>query len=127
MVSPAFSRETRLGGKRRILIVLVKGSMESWLLLRSLRTLHLRVPRQSQTAQQLVNWLNTVSQVPKGEEFEGIPGGTLTKVQHASLQPVDVGGPGLGPNGFDAGKQMPGGYPATFSITVGFVVLPQGP
>ncbi|KAG8982013.1 hypothetical protein FRC05_000155 [Tulasnella sp. 425] len=106
-----FQDRVNLGG--------VMGSMESWLLLRSLRTLHLRVPRQSQTAQQLVNWLNTVSQVPKGEEFEGIPGGTLTKVQYASLQPVDVGGPGLGPNGFDVSKQMPGGYSAAFSITLG--------
>ncbi|KIO30204.1 hypothetical protein M407DRAFT_156709 [Tulasnella calospora MUT 4182] len=106
-----FEDRVNLGG--------VMGSMESWLLLRSLRTLHLRVPRQSQTAQQLVNWLDTVSRVPKGEEFEGIPGGTLTKVHHASLQPVDRGGPGLGPNGFDVSKQMPGGYSASFSIILG--------
>ncbi|KAG8899027.1 hypothetical protein FRC00_002018, partial [Tulasnella sp. 408] len=103
-----FEDRVNLGG--------VMGSMEAWLLLRSLRTLHLRVPRQSQTAQQLVNWLDTVSRVPKGEEFEGIPGGTVTKVYHASLQPVNTGGPGLGPNGFDVSKQMPGGYSATFSL-----------
>ncbi|KAG8910847.1 hypothetical protein FRC01_006096, partial [Tulasnella sp. 417] len=106
-----FDDRVNLGG--------VMGSMESWLLLRSLRTLHLRVPRQSQTAQQLVNWLDAASRVPKGEEFEGIPGGTVTKVYHASLQPVNSGGPGLGPNGFDVSKQMPGGYSATFSIILG--------
>ncbi|KAG9051026.1 hypothetical protein FS837_000134 [Tulasnella sp. UAMH 9824] len=108
-----FEDRVNLGG--------VMGSMEAWLLLRSLRTLHLRAPRQSQTAQQLVNWLDTVSRVPKGEEFEGISGGTVTKVYHASLQPVNSGGPGLGPNGFDVSKQMPGGYSATFSIILGDV------
>ena len=34
------------------------GSLESWLLLRSLRTLHLRVPRQSENATELAHWLN---------------------------------------------------------------------
>ena len=33
------------------------GSLESWLLLRSLRTLHLRVPRQSENATGLAQWL----------------------------------------------------------------------
>lgn len=34
------------------------GSLESWLLLRSLRTLHLRVPRQSDNAFELAQWLS---------------------------------------------------------------------
>ena len=33
------------------------GSFESWLLLRSLRTLHLRVPRQSENSTGLAQWL----------------------------------------------------------------------
>ena len=33
------------------------GSLEAWLLLRSLRTLHLRVPRQSENAAGLAQWL----------------------------------------------------------------------
>ena len=39
------------------------GSLEAWLLLRSLRTLHLRVPKQSETATKLAQWLNGASQV----------------------------------------------------------------
>ena len=35
----------------------VMGSFESWLLLRSLRTLHLRIPRQSENATYLAQWL----------------------------------------------------------------------
>lgn len=34
------------------------GSLEAWLLLRSLRTLHLRVPRQSENATILAKWLS---------------------------------------------------------------------
>lgn len=39
------------------------GSLESWLLLRSLRTLHLRVPRQSETATSLAHWLSQAAGV----------------------------------------------------------------
>lgn len=43
------------------------GSFESWLLLRSLRTLHLRVLRQSQTATALVAWLHELTSIPTGK------------------------------------------------------------
>ena len=39
------------------------GSLESWLLLRSLRTLHLRVPRQSENATALAGWLSLAAGV----------------------------------------------------------------
>ena len=39
------------------------GSLESWLLLRSLRTLHLRVSRQSENATELVSWLAQAAEV----------------------------------------------------------------
>lgn len=39
------------------------GSLESWLLLRSLRTLHLRVARQSQNATELARWLSHAAEV----------------------------------------------------------------
>lgn len=39
------------------------GSLESWLLLRSLRTLHLRVPRQSENATELARWLSLAASV----------------------------------------------------------------
>lgn len=80
------------------------GSMESWLLLRSLRTLHLRVPRQSETATAIAHWLS------KGGD--GIPEGVLLKVWHSSLQEPD-------PRGWVPKDQMEGGWNATFSILVG--------
>ncbi|KAF7352873.1 hypothetical protein MVEN_01254400 [Mycena venus] len=87
------------------------GSLESWLLLRSLRTFHLRLPRQSETASALVEWLQKVALTPAGQSFEGIPGGVLTKVWHSSLQGKDA-------RGFDPSTQMTGGWNATFSIQV---------
>lgn len=39
------------------------GSLESWLLLRSLRTLHLRIPRQSANATGLAQWLSKAASV----------------------------------------------------------------
>ncbi|KAJ7699987.1 Cys/Met metabolism PLP-dependent enzyme-domain-containing protein [Mycena rosella] len=85
------------------------GSLESWLLLRSLRTFHLRLPRQSETASALVEWLHELASTPAGQSFEGIPGGVLTHVFHSSLQGTD-------PRGFDPSTQMTGGWNATFTV-----------
>jgi len=85
------------------------GSLESWLLLRSLRTLHLRVPRQSASATVLAKWLNSLANTPNGETYDGIPGGVISQVWHSSLQGVDG-------RGFDPSKQMQGGWNATFAI-----------
>ncbi|KAF9568962.1 cystathionine gamma-synthase [Agrocybe pediades] len=85
------------------------GSLESWLLLRSLRTLHLRVPRQSASATVLAQWLNCIAKTPVGETYDGVPGGILLQVTHSSLQGKDA-------RGFDPAKQMQGGWNATFSI-----------
>ena len=87
------------------------GSLESWLLLRSLRTLHLRVPRQSASATELAQWLSSVAKTPIGETYDGIPGGTISKVWHSALQNPDE-------RGFDPKTQMQGGWNATFSILV---------
>lgn len=40
----------------------IMGSLESWLLLRSLRTLEIRVTKQSRSAYELANWLNSGSE-----------------------------------------------------------------
>ncbi|KAJ6599160.1 Cys/Met metabolism PLP-dependent enzyme-domain-containing protein [Mycena vulgaris] len=85
------------------------GSLESWLLLRSLRTYHLRLPRQSETATALVEWLHKLASTPEGQSFEGIPGGVVTHIWHSSLQGKDA-------RGFDPSTQMTGGWNATFSI-----------
>lgn len=84
----------------------VMGSLESWLLLRSLRTLHLRVPRQSQTATAIAQWLNLAS---GGDSHDGIPAGLIEVVLHSSLQKPDG-------RGFTPDKQMEGGYNAAFGI-----------
>ncbi|KAI0321819.1 Cys/Met metabolism PLP-dependent enzyme-domain-containing protein, partial [Amylostereum chailletii] len=84
------------------------GSLETWLLLRSLRTLHLRVPRQSASATTLAQWLNTLANTPKGQTTDGIPGGIVIKVWHTSLQGEDA-------SGWSPAKQMQGDSP-TFAI-----------
>ena len=63
-----------------------------------------------------------MSQVPKGEELEGVPGGLISQIWHTSLQGTDHS------KKFDPKDQMPGGWSATFAIHVGsFVnfVLPK--
>lgn len=89
----------------------VMGSLESWLLLRSLRTMHLRVPRQSASGTEVAQWLYKATLIPQGQEFDGIPGGVVTKVWHSSIQGTDE-------RGFNPASQMEGGYNATFSILV---------
>ena len=86
--------------------------MESWLLLRSLRTFPLRIAHQSKTATSLAQWLNTLAATPEGQEYEGVKGGLIAKVWHGSLQGVDG-------DGFDAAKQNEGGWSPCFSILVG--------
>jgi len=87
----------------------VMGSLEAWLLLRSLRTLHLRVPRQAATATALASWLDHIARAPSGQQYDGVPGGLVSKVWHSSLQGRDA-------RGFEPSKQMEGGWSATFSI-----------
>lgn len=87
------------------------GSLESWLLLRSLRTMHLRIPRQSTSGTEIAQWLYRATLVPEGQKFDGIPGSVVTKVWHSSLQGTDE-------RGFNPTSQMEGGYNATFSILV---------
>lgn len=90
------------------------GSLEAWLLLRSLRTFHLRVPRQSATATALVQWLHNVATSPENSSFDGIPSGILKKVLHSSLQAENS-------RGWSPSKQLEGGWNATFAILVGTI------
>ncbi|CAG7848362.1 Uncharacterized trans-sulfuration enzyme C23A1.14c [Serendipita indica DSM 11827] len=83
------------------------GSLESWLLLRSLRTFSLRILAQSKNATELARWLNQIAKTPKGKSYDGAPGGTISFVWHGSLQ--DKGK-------FDPAKQHEGGFAPTFSI-----------
>jgi cystathionine gamma-synthase len=87
------------------------GSLEQWLLLRSLRTLHLRVARQSENATALAQWLAKVAATPAGQEYDGAPGGIINEVHHSSLQGKDA-------RGWEPSIQMEGGWNATFCLTV---------
>lgn len=80
------------------------------MLLRSLRTLHLRVPRQSQNATKLAQWLDRVGNIPAGQVWDGVPGGLIKRVYHSSLQARTAD--------WDVAKQMEGGWNATFSFVV---------
>jgi cystathionine beta-lyase/cystathionine gamma-synthase len=93
----------------------VMGNLEAWLGVRSLRTLGLRVCRQSQSATRLVEWLNGCLQPEKAslerDNLDSDPADTavvrkvLAKVQHASLQ-----------NGEWLKIQMPNGFGPVFAI-----------
>lgn len=100
------------------------GSLESWLLLRSLRTLHLRVPRQSSNATVLAQWLNKIANTPEGKEHDGVPGGIVLQVWHDSLQGRGSKGDGKGGRPeFEPKEQMEGGFAPTFGMMVGFGIV----
>lgn len=84
------------------------GSLEAWLILRSLRTLSLRVLRQSQTATALAQWLAALARTDFGDDIDG-PGGVVSHVWHTRLQDGD------GTSFIGEGKQMTSG-PACFAI-----------
>ncbi|PNP77398.1 hypothetical protein FNYG_09274 [Fusarium nygamai] len=89
----------------RLLLGSVMGSLEGWLGIRSLRTLELRVQRQSATATALVAWLAEQQRDPSSAI-----GALVERVQHASLQPeASIEGSWLQ-------KQMPNGYGPVFSV-----------
>lgn len=82
----------------------VMGSLEGWLGVRSLRTLEVRVQRQSGSCGRLVSWLHGM--------LEGAGGGEMVReaverVRHASLQAEDMEW---------LRQQMPNGYGPVFAI-----------
>ncbi|KAI0036040.1 cystathionine gamma-synthase [Vararia minispora EC-137] len=95
--------------KKRYVLGSPMGSFEAWLLLRSLRTLHLRVPRQSASATHLAQWLDHIARTPAGETYDGVPGGIIEKTFHSSLQGQDG-------NAWSPAQQMEGGGSPTFAI-----------
>ncbi|KAF5700157.1 cystathionine beta-lyase [Fusarium mundagurra] len=85
----------------RMVLGNVMGSLEGWLGIRSLRTLHLRVMRQSQTAEALVSWLNAGL-----SDSSSIIGRIVHKIAHSSIQQDAEWLKG----------QMPGGHSPVFSL-----------
>jgi cystathionine beta-lyase/cystathionine gamma-synthase len=92
----------------------VMGGLEGWLGVRSVRTLELRVKRQSETALRIVDALDgalsghTVGTGLSQGDVEAVKA-VLAEVKHASLQASDM--PWLR-------KQMPNGYGPVFSIVM---------
>lgn len=84
----------------------VMGSLEGWLGVRSLRTLEIRVQRQSGNCQHLVSWLYGMLQGAEGGEAVGE---VVERVRHASLQTGDMEW---------LKEQMPNGYGPVFAITM---------
>jgi cystathionine beta-lyase/cystathionine gamma-synthase len=89
----------------RVFLGAVMGSLEGWLGVRSLRTLELRVTRQSSNCENIVGWLDGCLQ-SSSEEGEVVRK-VVDKIDHASLQKEDMGW---------LKKQMPNGFGPVFSI-----------
>ncbi|KAI1382334.1 PLP-dependent transferase [Hypoxylon crocopeplum] len=93
----------------RLVLGSVMGSFEGWLGVRSLRTLEVRVRKQSRDAEVLVSWLAGEVAATKGENG-GVVGELVAEVKHASLQ-TDA----LGEGGW-LRKQMPNGFGPVFAV-----------
>lgn len=97
--------------EERIYLGSMMGSFEGWLGIRSLRTLDLRVQRQSQNAESLIRWLDEALHLPRKEGQVSADGwvirAVVDHVTHASLQKDDMSW---------LRKQMPNGYGPVFSI-----------
>ncbi|KAJ0424864.1 pyridoxal phosphate-dependent transferase [Aspergillus carlsbadensis] len=87
----------------------VMGNMESWLGLRSLRTLDIRVQRTSESSGKLIAWLHRALETRSSgsDSDEHLVQAVLKDIYHASLQTE----PWLQ-------KQMPNGFGPVFSITM---------
>ena len=98
---------------KRIRFGAVPGNMECWLLLRSLRTLTLRVERQTKTATYLTNALFTAVQNQAHSSLSARESQTIRLVVE------EVFYPGLRSSKEELAwltKQMPGGFGGTFAL-----------
>lgn len=85
----------------------VLGSMEGWLGVRSLRTLELRVERQSQNCDKLVAFLDSCLKGKVSGDGPAAVRRVVAKIEHASLQEDDMTW---------LRKQMPNGFGPVFSV-----------
>ena len=85
----------------------VMGSLEGWLGVRSLRTLDVRVRRQSDNATKLVHWLDTCLQTDNLDDEARLIRSVVEKIQHASLQKEDMDW---------LRQQMPNGFGPVFAL-----------
>jgi cystathionine gamma-synthase len=105
--SPEGAKRGRTLRTERMFLGSVLGNLEGWLGVRSLRTMALRVQRQSSNATNLVSWLDAALKgEATGKEADAIKK-IVSKISHASLQKEDM--EWLKP-------QMPNGFGPVFSI-----------
>ena len=122
-VSPARVQEGWLKKleEERLYLGSVLGSLEGWLGIRSVRTLELRVERQSSNATKLVAWLDAALHPEEASSGDGasavstedskVVRAVLEEIQHASLQKDDI------KDGWLL-KQMPNGFGPVFAISL---------
>lgn len=108
-INPARAKEGWVDGlnEERAHLGSVMGNMESWLGVRSLRTLGIRVERQSHNASKLVEWLDASMRSEKSNVVRD----SVVKLEHGSLQTDDI------KDGWLL-QQMPNGFGPVFSMTV---------
>ncbi|KAK5005547.1 hypothetical protein LTR28_007584 [Elasticomyces elasticus] len=89
----------------------VMGSLEGWLGVRSVRTLELRVRRQSANATALARFLHSLARrdlpAAADPDLAAVVARVVERVEHASLQDADMDW---------LGAQMPGGFGPVFAI-----------
>ncbi|KAI8957703.1 cystathionine gamma-synthase [Daldinia sp. FL1419] len=90
--------------EERLVLGSVMGSFEGWLGVRSLRTLEVRVRKQSADAEKLVAWLDAESRREGSVVAEYVD-----RVRHASLQKAELEDGWLT-------QQMPGGFGPVFAV-----------
>ena len=98
--------------EQRVYLGSVLGNMEAWLGVRSIRTLGVRVERQSQNATKLVAWLDGLlhREVKLDESTDvNVVREVVEQVHHASLQHKDMDW---------LKEQMPNGFGPVFAITM---------
>lgn len=94
--------------EERVFLGSVMGSLEGWLGIRSLRTLELRVKKQSENAGKLVDWFDgCLNGKGEAEEDEEAVKSVVERVQHASIQHESMGW---------LKKQMPNGFGPVFAL-----------
>ncbi|KAF2014060.1 PLP-dependent transferase [Aaosphaeria arxii CBS 175.79] len=93
----------------RIFLGSVLGSLEGWLGVRSLRTLALRVQRQSESATNIVSWIHSALNSTSTSPESALVRKVISRVTHASLQAST-------PDAKWLQEQMPNGYGPVFSI-----------
>ncbi|KAM0720378.1 hypothetical protein Q7P37_004514 [Cladosporium fusiforme] len=112
---PAWEKDYWAMFAERLHLGAVMGNMEGWLGVRSLRTLELRVLRQSESAGKLVWFLNHALTGEDSSEDARAVQAVVQSLEHASLQAADMARGADGRIGW-LKEQMPNGFGPVFAL-----------